>query len=145
MVAGSKRFTDPTKYEFSLAVYTTFDGGETWLETADLKLPSEWKAAGTSDPALAWDISSQDGQDVVYLVALPFTPDPGPILGIAVYQSTDGGRTWNSPKLIHKSVDPDHNREDDKQWAVGDNNPSSLFLLMFMLFGMMALVLAIQD
>jgi hypothetical protein len=124
MVAASKRFTDPTKYEFSLAVYTTFDGGETWQETADLKIPSEWKSSGTSDPALAWDVS-QDGQDIVYLVALPFTPDPGPIIGIAVYQSTDGGRTWNPPKLIHKSVDPDHGREDDKQWAVGDNNSFS--------------------
>jgi hypothetical protein len=45
IVAASKRFTDPAKYEFSLAVYTTFDGGETWQETADLKIPKEWKAS----------------------------------------------------------------------------------------------------
>jgi len=97
IVAASKRFTDPAKYEFSLAIYTTFDGGETWHETSDLKIPSEWKASGTSDPALAWDVS-QDGKDIVYLVALPFTPDPGPIIGIAVYQSTDGGKKWNTPR-----------------------------------------------
>jgi hypothetical protein len=127
-VAGSKRFTNPAKYEFSLAIYTTFDGGETWEETADLKIPPEWKAAGTSDPALAWDISQyteENKKDIVYLVALPFMSDPEPIIGIAVYQSIDGGRTWGSPKLIHKSVDPEHNRVDDKQWAVGDNNPLS--------------------
>ena len=28
MVASSKRFTDPAHYGFSLAAYTTFDGGE---------------------------------------------------------------------------------------------------------------------
>jgi hypothetical protein len=60
--------------------------------------------------------------DGVYLVALPFTPDPGPILGIAIYRSIDGGRTWGSPNLIHPSELPE---QDDKQWAVGDNNPIS--------------------
>jgi hypothetical protein len=50
-------FYRPSKYEFSLAVYTTFDGGETWTERADLELPPKWQAAGTSDPALAWDVS----------------------------------------------------------------------------------------
>lgn len=125
MVAASKRFTDPTKYEFSLATYTTFDGGVSWTEAAPLKLQSDW--AGVSDPALAWDISqsTQDtSNDIVHLVALPFTPDPGPIIGIAVYQSADGGSTWSSPKLIHTSVKPP-DREDDKQWAVGDSNPFS--------------------
>jgi hypothetical protein len=165
IVAASKRFTDPAKYEFSLAIYTTFDGGETWQETADLEIPKEWnakelfgpkakdwKAVWTSDPALAWDVSQSGStsesettttgntvkvctstktitNDIVYLVALPFGEivwdADGPIIGIAVYQSTDGGATWGKPNLIHKSVDPDHNRVDDKQWAVGDNNPLS--------------------
>lgn len=44
-----------TRYEFSLAVYTSFDGGEISDEKADLKIPSEW-----IDPALTWDVS-QDG------------------------------------------------------------------------------------
>lgn len=151
IVAASKRFTDPAKYEFSLAIYTTFDGGETWKETADLEIPKEW-TAGTSDPALAWDVSQSGStseiksieqtentiktctltktitKDIVYLVALPserkvFDAD-GDIIGIAIYQSTDGGATWGTPKLIHKSVGPP-NREDDKQWAIGDNNPLS--------------------
>ena len=33
MLASSKKFSDPSKYEFSLAVYCTFDGGETWSES----------------------------------------------------------------------------------------------------------------
>lgn len=36
MVAGSKRFTNPSRYEFSLAVYSTFDGGESWKESSHL-------------------------------------------------------------------------------------------------------------
>src|SRR6476620_7787657 len=38
MVAGSKRFIDPSQYEFSLAVYSTFDGGQSWTEAAPLTL-----------------------------------------------------------------------------------------------------------
>ncbi len=120
IVASSKKFSDPTKYEFSLAIYTTFDGGETWTESAPPKLLDGW--AGVSDPALAWDISQSTTSatnNTVYLVALPFAPDDGPLLGIAIYQSNDGGSTWSSPKLIHSGSG------DDKQWAVGDYNPLS--------------------
>src|SRR5947209_6365869 len=53
IVAGSKRFTNPSKYEFSLAVYSSFDGGESWTEAAPLTLLQGW--AGTSDLAWAWD------------------------------------------------------------------------------------------
>ncbi len=115
MVAGSKRFTNPSNYEFSLAVYTTFDGGQTWIEPPLLLLPG-W--AGTSDPAIAWD-----NQGNAYLVALPFGPGSDtPLLGIAVYKSSNGGLTWSTPSQIHSSeVQPG----DDKQWVSGDTNPSS--------------------
>jgi hypothetical protein len=97
MVAGSKRFTNPSQYEFSLAVYSTFDGGQSWTEAAPLTLLPGW--AGTSDPALAWD-----NQGHAYLVALPFGPGANtPLIGIAVYKSDGGGRTWGSPNLIHQS------------------------------------------
>jgi hypothetical protein len=113
MVAGSKRFTNPSQYQFSLAVYSTFDGGQSWTEAAPLILLPNW--AGTSDPALAWD-----NQGHAYLVALPFGPGANtPLIGIAVYKSTDGGRTWGPPNLIHQSSG------DDKQWAIGDGNPNS--------------------
>lgn len=113
MVGASKRFTNPSTYEFSLAAYATFDAGRTWIEAPPLIVPTGW--AGTSDPALAWDNVGN-----AYLVGLPFGPQmDGPVLGIAIYKSTDGGNTWGAPQLIHAS------RADDKQWAAGDRSAGS--------------------
>jgi len=110
MVGASKRFFDLLEYRFTLATYVTFDGGLSWREAPPIQLPG-WD--GASDPALAWDDAGN-----VFLVALPFVGQ-GNVVGIAVYKSTDGGRTWGAPRLIHES----HN--DDKQWAAGDTNPAS--------------------
>jgi hypothetical protein len=118
MVGSSKRFTDPLTYAFSLGAYATFDGGQTWMEAPSLTLLAGW--AGTSDPAVAFDDVGN-----AFLVGLPFgtgtaTDYTGPVIGIAVYQSTDWGRTWSAPNLIHTSPG------DDKQWAAGDVTPGSL-------------------
>lgn len=113
MVGSSKRFTNPALYEFSLGVYATFDAGETWSEAPSLSLLPGW--AGVSDPAVAWDARGN-----VYLIGLPFAPGlDGSTLGIAVYRSTDGGRSWSGPNVLHTSTG------DDKQWAAGDTTPSS--------------------
>jgi hypothetical protein len=112
IVGASKRFTNPQAYEFSLAAYATTDGGISWQEAAPLVLLPGW--GGISDPALAWDSSGN-----CYLVALPFPPGVDTQIGIAIYRSADGGRTWGGPNLIHQSPG------DDKQWAAADNNPGS--------------------
>ena len=119
MVGASKRFYDPPDYGFVLAAYATFDGGSTWSEAPALQLVAGW--GGISDPAVAWD-----GAGNAYLVALPFKPGnppdlTGDVIGIAVYQSGDGGATWSPPNLIHASSG------DDKQGAAGDWNPSSSY------------------
>jgi hypothetical protein len=131
MVGSSKKFTDPLSYLFSLAAYYTFDGGQSWgesplqiLNTGDVDgagvvwTGDPW--AGISDPAVAWDDVGN-----VFLVGLMWASTPTPedpyhydFLGMAAYKSTDGGRTWSPPTVIHKGLD-------DKQWVAGDTNTGS--------------------
>jgi hypothetical protein len=113
IVGASKRFTNPNMYEFSLAAYASFDGGVSWLEAAPFGLQPGW--AGISDPTLAWDRAGN-----AWLAGLAFGPGlNAALIGIAMYSSSDGGKTWSAPNLIHQSDG------DDKQWAASDNNPAS--------------------
>ncbi len=124
IVGASKRFNNPATYDFTLAAYASFDGGESWAEAPPLALLTDRDArktwAGVSDPVVAWDDAGG-----CYLIALPF-PGPGSpfeTLGIAVYKSGDGGRSWSAPNFIH----PNTTGVDDKQWVASDRNPASHF------------------
>ena len=116
LVGSSKRFTNPATYQFSLAAYFTFDGGLTWGESPPLALPAG--EDGISDPAVAFDELGN-----AYLMGLLFrngaTPDIFFLDGMAVYKSTDGGRTWSAPNVIHLG------NGDDKQVLVSDMTPTS--------------------
>jgi hypothetical protein len=119
IIAGSKRFRDLHDYDFTLATAYSGDRGATWNDSADLPVSGPGVSPFTilSDPALAWGDTT-----TVYLVALTCNDPPvifEHIVGIVVYRSTDGGRTWSQPQQIHLST------SDDKPWAAGDSNPGS--------------------
>lgn len=115
IVAASKKFKNIQTYDFTLATAYSTDGGRSWHDSADFTLPAG--ATVMTDPTLAWDDIGN-----VYMVGLVGNNPPAwNTIGMAVYKSTDGGKTWGSPNLIHSSSG------DDKQWAVGDANPSSPF------------------
>lgn len=114
IVAGSKKFRNIQTYDFTLATAYSIDGGQTWNDSADIPL-GNWTLL--SDPALAWDDSGN-----VFLVGLAGNNPPTiDVVGIVIHKSTDGGKTWSKPNLIHQSVD------DDKQWAAGDGKGASPF------------------
>ena len=124
VVCASKRFRaetppdvtrpEPESYEFQIAPLWSEDGGFTWHE-AELQRKSDW--ANTTDPALAWDT-----QGNVYLLVLPLGPAPAlDFLGVAIYRSTDGGKTWGAPNHIHLGAG------DDKGWMTTDASTGRVY------------------
>lgn len=114
--AHDGRFPDGGAVDISYA--WTHDGGQSWhhapvpgLTVAD---GGVWDRA--SDPVLAF---GADGN--VYLSVLVF--DNGCASGVTVSRSTDGGRTFGAPVLVHRSNDC--NYSDDKNFLVIDTHPSS--------------------
>jgi hypothetical protein len=92
-------------------VYST-DGGGSWHDSAPPATPG-W--SGLSDPALAWDDSGN-----VFLIGAAITNPPKiDYVAIAAYKSTDGGKSWSAPTVIHSSA------TDEKAWAAGDGGSHS--------------------
>ncbi len=115
IVGASKKFYDPQAYKFYLGTYYSFDGGSTWAESS-LPLQQGWQ--GMTDPALTFDELGN-----VFLVGEPLLYQADITgLGMFVYKSTDGGRTWGKPTQLSSS------KHDDKQWIAADDRPTSPFV-----------------
>lgn len=116
IVAASKKFFDIETYDFTLATEYSTDGGATWTASPKPLVLIDGATVMT-DPTLAWD-----DQNNVFLVGLTgYNPPTWDTIGIVIYKSTDGGKSWSEPNPIHYSGG------DDKQWAAGDSFASSPF------------------
>ena len=112
IVAASRKCKDISAYDFTVATVYSTDAGITWHDSAPLVTPG-W--SGVSDPALAWD----DSGNVFLVGAAIKNPPKIDYVGIVAYKSTDGGRNWSAPNLIHTSAG------DEKPWAAGDTGSVS--------------------
>jgi hypothetical protein len=133
MIAASKKFSNPKTYRFSVGVRVTFDGGDTWKD-ANLPTLPEWPSmvglgdadplGGMTDPSAVFDDFGNAflvGEPVGYFGGF-LPPKDIQTIGMFVYKSTDGGRHWSAPTLLH-----DGDIDDDKSWIASDNNPASPF------------------
>lgn len=106
LIAGSKMFTVPSKYQFKIGTYYTKDGGKTWHDNGFLP--------GFDNYSLTSDISFDfDAQGRAYACVLA-TDDSTGISGIFVSVSSDGGKTWSDPHAVF--LDPTGTTFSDKPW-----------------------------
>ena len=96
------------------------DRGLTWNESP-LPKPEGWD--GMTDPALAFD---SRGNAFIVVEPIRFTSLPPPEdlqgMGMYVYKSSNGGRSWIGPTILHAN-----DKNDDKQWIACDNNSDSSY------------------
>jgi hypothetical protein len=107
--------------------FTSFDGGETWI---DGQVPSgNGSSGGNGDPSPAFDAKFGTAHMAQLSAA---QGESGPHAGhidVSVSTSTDGGLTWKSPVTVgigHASTTPSADGVFlDKEWLVADNHPLS--------------------
>jgi hypothetical protein len=115
--------------------YATFDGGRSWLDvqlphltyqTGATGLLSDMDSAG--DPAVAFG-----PHNTVYYANLVFSR-LNSASGIVVSRSTDGGRTWGEPSIVHTDgVDANGNPLptdyfNDKEWITVDQHSGTVYV-----------------
>jgi len=145
LVAGTNDYrvfnTRENRNDGSGWAYTTFDGGRSWLnvqlphltfQTGATGLLSDMDSAG--DPAVAFG-----PHNTVYYANLVFSRlNFGS--GVVVSKSTDGGRTWGEPSIVHTDgVDASGNPLDtdfanDKEWITVDQHTGTVYVT-WTLFG----------
>jgi hypothetical protein len=131
LIAASKKFSNPAKYQFTIGIRVSFDGGWNWQDATLPTLP-EWGTmigigtndadAGMTDPALVFDDFGNAfmvGEPIGYYPGLP-SPNDIQTIGMFIYKSTDGGLHWSEPIPLHVG-----DLSDDKSWIACDNNPNS--------------------
>jgi hypothetical protein len=113
LIAGSKMFTNPAKYEFKIGTYYSVNGGKSWHD--DGFLPGFDAYDQTSDISMTFDAKGR-----AYACVLAVSSSGAS--GIFVSESADGGRTWGQPSTVF--LDPTGATFTDKPWIVVDRSSS---------------------
>ena len=139
LVAGTNDYrvfnTREGRNDGSGYAYTTFNGGRTWLniqlphltyQTGATGLLSDMDSAG--DPAVAFG-----PHNTAYYANLVFSRLNN-ASGVVVSKSTDGGRTWGEPSIVHTDgVDSSGNGLptpyfNDKEWITVDQHTGTVYV-----------------
>lgn len=110
LVGGSKFFTDPAHYRFTIGTYASFDGGCTWTDGG--VLPGFATRHDVSDVTFAFGPRNTVYAAVLYI-------GPGKITGIAVSTSSDGGKTFGAPITVYENTAGEF--FSDKPWIAIDH------------------------
>lgn len=113
LVGGSKFFTDPAHYRFTIGAYASFDGGCTWADSGIL--PGFATRHDVSDVTLAFGAHNTVYAAVLYV-------GPGKISGVAVSTSTNGGKTFATPVIVYENTAGEI--FSDKPWLAVDRTNS---------------------
>lgn len=116
LIAGSKFFTNPQRYEFKIGTYYSKDGGKTWHDSG--LLPGYGRFSTVSDISLAY---APNGTAYAAVLACsgdcPSEPKES---GVFVSKSKDGGKTWSQPVAAYD--DQSGQTFSDKPWIAVDNS-----------------------
>ena len=109
-------FTAPAFIACGLA--TSTDGGKSWRLAGQPFPTISLNATDCGDPTV---VASPDGTLYVGSDVLqpPFSPNPGPTMGIGVVKSTDWGQTWSAPVFTGNPV--------DRPWLKLDSSTGALY------------------
>jgi len=113
-----------TTAEQRVKTFWSSDAGATWNDAAPLSLTTPSATYGyQADPVLAFDRTG-----VAYLSTLIYAGGPGALnrTGIALWKSTDSGRTWSAPFPVVERTNLSGiwtlSPQDDKEWMAIDTS-----------------------
>jgi hypothetical protein len=117
LVAGSKFFTDPARYEFTIGTYFSMNGGRTWHDNGPL--PGYSGFDKTSDISFAF---GPNGKIVYACVLAENETSSGGFTrsGIYISRSHNGGKNWDQPVTVFE--DPTAATFSDKPWITVDSS-----------------------
>lgn len=117
LVAGSKMYVNLERYQFRIGTYASFNGGKTWQDNGHLPgygpepTPAECQPNPSQTPdqpescsfttSDVWTAFDDEGNAYAMVLVSPGGASGPAGWSMNVHRSSDGGRTWSAPFVIH--------------------------------------------